>query len=293
MIENSAVVLGGGGIWGVAWMSGIIMGLADEGIDVTHARAFIGTSAGSIVGSQIAHGISPAELFSRQTDPVKQPRDHPQQTSGLAQLMALVQRPWESPEARTRAIAELARNTQTDGAPESQAEIAERFGVPSHDWPDRALSITAVDTATCELCVLDAQSGVGLIDAVAASCAVPGLRPPMHINGRLYMDGGLWRNAENAHLARGERSVLIISPFGARMPATPQSLQSDIEELRKGGSSVALIAADAEALATMSTAGPLDPATRAPAAEAGRAQGHREAQRIREWLATLYYGAGK
>jgi NTE family protein len=284
MINESVVVLGGGGIWGVAWMTGIIIGLAELGIDLTQARAFIGTSAGSIVGSQVAHGYSPTELFSRQTDPARQPREHPQQNGGLAQLMALIQRQWESPEARTRAIAEFALNTETSAAPESQAEIAERLGVPSNDWPARALSITAINTATCELCVFHAQSGIGLIEAVAASCAVPGVRPPMPIKGRLYMDGGLWRNAENAHLARGERSVVIISPFGARMPATPQSLQSDIEELRQSGSRVALIAADAEALSTLSAVGPLDPSTRVAAAKAGRAQRNREVEKIRAWL---------
>ncbi len=232
-MNESVVVLGGGGIFGVAWMTGIILGLAENGLDLTEARAFIGTSAGSIVGSQVAHGYSPTELFARQTGRAQQPREHPPQNSGLAQLIALIQRQWESPEARTRAIAELARDTETNGAPESQAEIAERLGLPSNSWPARALSITAVDTSTCELSVFTAQSGVGLIEAVAASCAVPGVRQPVPILGRLYMDGGLWRNAENAHLARGEQSVLIVSPFGARMPNTPQSLESDIEELRQ------------------------------------------------------------
>jgi NTE family protein len=284
MISESVVVLGGGGIWGVAWMAGTIMGLADHGIDLTQARAFIGTSAGSIVGSQVAHGYSPSQLFRRQTDQSKQPRPRPPQSSGLAQLMELIQRQWENPGARTQAIAEMALNTETSGAPESQAEIAERLGVPSNDWPTRALSITAIDTATCELCVFSAQSGVGLIEAVGASCAVPGVRPPMPIKGRLYMDGGLWHNPENAHLTRGERSVLILSPFGTRMPATPQGLQSDIEELQQSGSRVALISADAEALSTLTATGPLDPSTRLPAAEAGRAQGHREVARIGAWL---------
>jgi len=284
MIDDSVVVLGGGGIWGVAWMSGVVMGLADRGIDITGARSFVGTSAGSIVGSQVAHGDSPTELFTRQTDPAQEPRERPQQNNGLAQLMALIQQQWESPEARTRAIAELALKTATNGAPESQAEIAKRLGVPSNDWPARDLSITATDIATCELGVFNAHSGVSLIEAVAASCAVPGVRPPMRIKGRIYMDGGLWRNAENAHLARGERSVLIISPFGARMPASPRSLHHDIEELRQSGSRVALIAADTEALSTVSAIGPLDPASRVAGAEAGRAQGHREFEKIREWL---------
>ncbi|HUA17275.1 MAG TPA: patatin-like phospholipase family protein [Bryobacteraceae bacterium] len=282
-IDESVVVLGGGGIWGVAWMTGIILGLAEHGIDLTQARGFIGTSAGSIVGSQVAHGYSPAELFGRQTGPTRHPLEGQQPGGGLAQLMALVQRPWNDPDARTRAIAELALTASATGAPESPGEIAERLGVPSNDWPARPLSITAVDTATCALCVFNAQSGIGLMDAVAASCAVPGLRPPIPIQGRLYMDGGLWRNAENAHLARGQRSVLIVSPFGARMPAGSQSLQADIEMLRQSGTSVALIAADDEALATMTATGPLDPATRIPAANAGRVQGHREVEKIHTW----------
>jgi NTE family protein len=178
MIKDCVVVLGGGGIWGVAWMAGIVMGLEERGIDLTQARAFIGTSAGSIVGSQVAHGYSATELFNRQTTPADQLPKPPQQNSGIAQLMAMMQRQWESPDARTRAIAEFALNTATNNAPESEAEAAERLGVPTNEWPGRALSITAVDTATCELCVFNAQSGIGLIEAVAASCAVPGVQPP-------------------------------------------------------------------------------------------------------------------
>jgi hypothetical protein len=98
------------------------------------------------------------------------------------------------------------------------------------------------------------------------------------------MDGGLWRNAENAHLARGERSVLIVSPFGARAPATPQSLQSDLEELQQSGSRVALIAPDDAALSTLGAGGPLDPSIRVAAAEAGRAQARPEVEKISAWL---------
>ena len=59
--------------------------------------------------------------------------------------------------------------------------IAQRL--PSHDWPDRVLRVTAIDTATGEFVVFDRDSGVGLIDAVAASCAVPGAWPPVTIAG--------------------------------------------------------------------------------------------------------------
>lgn len=280
MIADSLVVFGGGGVWAIAWMTGIIMGLAEQGIDLTQGRTFIGTCAGSIVGAQLASGCSPEELFICQTDPAKQPRERPPRHNGLAPLLDLLQRRWESPEARRRAIAELALNADVIDAAQHRADIIERLGVGLKEWPARSLSVTAVDTATCELCVFNAQSGVGLIDAVAASCAIPGVSPPTRINGRYYMDGSLWRNAENVHLARGERFVLIVSPLGV----WSQTLQADVEELRQSGSRVALLAADDQALSTVGPFGPLDPSFRAAAAEAGRAQGHRELEKIRAWL---------
>jgi len=284
MIEDSVVVFGGGGIFGVAWMTGTVMGLAEHGIDLTRARDFIGTSAGSVVGTQIAHGYSPAELFTRQIDPAKRPGERPPTNNGFAQLMALMNRQWESPEARTRALAELALSAKTIDVAQRHADVVERVGVSSTEWPARSLSITAVDTATCELCVFNAQSGVELIDAVAASSAVAGVWPPTPINGRHYMDGGLWRNPDNAHLARGQRSVLIVSPFGAVTPATMQTLEADMKELRRDGSQVALVAADGQAHSTLGPLGPLDPSIRAAAAQAGRAQGRREIDKIRDWL---------
>ena len=67
--------------------------------------------------------------------------------------------------------------------------IAQRL--PSHGWPDRDLRITAIDIGTGELVAFDRASGVELVDAVAASCAVPGAWPPVTIGERRYMDGGV------------------------------------------------------------------------------------------------------
>jgi NTE family protein len=194
--------------------------------------------------------------------------------------MAMMRRQWESPEVRTRAIAEFTLNTRTNSA---ALRLLTPWVFPRTNGRPELCGSPQSDTATCELCVFNAQSGIGLIEAVAASCAVPGVRTPRAIKGRLYMDSGLWRNAESAHLARGERSVLIVSPFGARMTAAPQSLQGDTEE-RRSGSRVALIAGDDEALSTVGAGGPLDPSIRAAAAAAGRAQGRRELEKIRAWL---------
>src|ERR1700756_5111044 len=50
------VVLGGGGIAGVPWEAGIVIGLRRAGVDLSSADVIVGTSAGSIVGSHVAFG---------------------------------------------------------------------------------------------------------------------------------------------------------------------------------------------------------------------------------------------
>ena len=89
--------------------------------------------------------------------------------------------------------------------------IAQRL--PSHDWPDRVLRISAIDTATGELVVFDRDSGVGLVDAVAASCAVPGVWPPVTIGDRRYMDGGVGSTV-NMALADDCDVAVVLVPSG-------------------------------------------------------------------------------
>jgi NTE family protein len=130
-----------------------------------------------------------------------------------------------------------------------------------------------------DLVVFDTLSGISVVDAVAASCAVPGVWPPAPINGRRYIDGGVCGSAENLQLAKhGSSQVLILSPLGA-MSASPmgaaERLSADIDQLRASGAQVVMIAAD-EASRESVALGMLDPASRWPAAEAGRRQAARE-----------------
>jgi NTE family protein len=138
--------------------------------------------------------------------------------------------------------------------------------------PVRPTRLTAVDCVSGELTVFDAVSGVSLVDAVAASSAVPGIWPPVTIEGRRYMDGGV-RSADNADLAAGAERIVVISPLGLDSPLpTPMPLREVLAGLKGGGADVTLISPDeASVAATGSNA--LDQATRVPAATAGRAQG--------------------
>jgi predicted acylesterase/phospholipase RssA len=61
----SGAVFGGGGIAGVAWEAGIVIGLQRAGVDLSSADLIVGTSAGSIVGSHVASGVGLQALAER------------------------------------------------------------------------------------------------------------------------------------------------------------------------------------------------------------------------------------
>jgi NTE family protein len=158
-----------------------------------------------------------------------------------------------------------------------KAAIAARLPVP--DWPDRPVLLPAIDALTGELTVFSRDSGVALVDAVAASCAVPGIWPPVTINGRRYIDGGVG-SATHADLAAGYDRILVIVPAQPDQPdqAGPfEQLDGELERLKPGRSHV--VYADAASVDAFGT-NPLSPATRPPAARAGRAVGRAHAPAV-------------
>ncbi|HEV2778341.1 MAG TPA: patatin-like phospholipase family protein [Actinophytocola sp.] len=271
---RTALVLGGGGVAGIAWQTGILAGLTDSGAEVLDADLVVGTSAGSTVGAQVTSGLSIADLFERQVDPALQVRELPADvdmetfTATMAEILAGAP---DRAEIRRR-VGAWALRTPTVAESVRREVIAARL--PAHDWPRRPLMITAVDAHTGQRRVFDRESTVDLVDAVAASCAVPGTWPPVTIGGSRYIDGGVHSN-ENADLASGYDRVVVLSPLPPELAELPWvRLDEEVESLRRQGSEVVVIRPDEASLSAM---GPnlLDPAVRAPAATAGRAQGRR------------------
>jgi NTE family protein len=131
------------------------------------------------------------------------------------------------------------------------------------------LRITAVDADTGEFVPLDRDSGVPLVEAVAASCAVPGVWAPVSTGGRRLVDGGL-RSPVNADLAAGCDQVVVLAPI-VRAIGPMIGVGTQVAALRAQGARVALVSPDAEALAAIGR-NVLDPAHRAAAARAGRRQ---------------------
>jgi NTE family protein len=161
---------------------------------------------------------------------------------------------------------------------EAQRRATIEARLPIQSWPQRRLLIVAVDTESGEEYIIDRESGVSLVDAVAASCAVPGVWPPVTIAGHRYMDGGV-RSATNADLAKGAERVLILNPLGANANLLGVGPAKEAAALEREGTQVLIIEPDAASLAAIGQ-NPLDPATRTPSAQAGRAQGRQLAASV-------------
>jgi NTE family protein len=275
------LVFAGGGVAGVAWELGVLMGIRDlaPGTHVADADIVVGTSAGATVGAQVTSGIDLAELYDRQLRPesteIEVDLDFRELFQRFAEAMSGAATPQES---RLR-IGRLALNADT--VPESARRVAVAGRLPCSTWPDRALLIPAVDVETGDSIVFTKDSGVDLVDAVVASSAVPGVWPPATVNGRRYTDGGV-RSLTNADLATGCDRVLVILP--ARMDDPSQSGDVDAELASLKPATGYVIYADEASQAAFGT-NPLSPATRGPAALAGREVGRAHAARVAEFWA--------
>ena len=180
---------------------------------------------------------------------------------------------------RRMRIGQLALSAPTVPPEVRRAVIQKRL--PSHEWPDRPLKITAIDVATGERVIFDRNRGVGLVDAVAASCAVPVVWPPVTIGHRQFMDGGVGSSANVDAVADCETVVMLapmaepgVSPFG-------RSLADELLQHR-AGPAVGIFADDASTAAFGRN--PLDPDCRVPSAIAGREQGRRTAAQLAAFL---------
>lgn len=322
-----ALVLGGGGNVGIAWELGVLAGLLDAGIDARDADVVVGTSAGSVVGTSIAQGRDPRELLEerrkatppahtgpgprvrrqaegeqaereRQREAAARPNDgltlpasrppsgnepkaFQEQVTAIFALWTSVTEMTQAHAAQVGALALTARTM-----PEEQW-LAGFAANGWAGWPAKPLLVTAVACETGAFRAFDAASGVPIERAVAASCTVPGLFPPVLIDGVRYMDGGVW-SGTSADLAQRIEpdGVLIVAPIGwagrGIHALAAKQLAQEMAALESAGARVRLIEPDDEAREHMANL--MDPGEAMPAAEAGRAH----AARIADTVATIW-----
>ncbi len=292
--SRTALVLGGGGSRGTAWLIGVVAGLFDAGMDVTTPGLIIGTSAGSTAAAQIS-GATPTELLAATLAAAPQHRTGPVGSESgrvpikpvadnMERIGKIIASAEDAADMRRRmGAAALDMDAASDGSWQTQWRDTVASRLPRQRWPQRTVLITAVDAHTGEPVVLDRHSGVDLADAVAASCA-SGL--PYRIGDSRYIDGG-YRCNENADLAAGYGRVLVLSPFGGRAMqplAWGMHLAAQVDELRARGSRVETVFPDGDS-EHMFGVNAMDLSLRPPAARAGYKQGRALAEQL-----TVFWG---
>jgi len=280
-----ALVLGGGGPVGIAWESGLLAGLAQGGVDLGQADFTLGTSAGSFVGARLALGAEAASL----AEPIlaepaggdaRRPASDgqaPPDLSKLIQMIGEAQGGLRNPAEVRAEIGAFALAAQTMDEAAFIASFGRSFAtLPEDAWPERGFACTAVDAETGAFQLWTKDSGVGVVRAVASSCSVPGVYPPVTLKGRRYIDGGM-RSATNADMAIGHELVVVVAlrvgasgnPVAERIAAR---FDEEIEALKDGGATVLAITPDEASVAAFG-ANLMDVRRRPDAVRAGLAQG--------------------
>jgi NTE family protein len=242
-----ALVLGGGGVIGVAWEMGIAAGMADAGIDLRESDVFVGTSAGAIVGAQLAAGFLP-HLPRPRSVPPPPPGGAVDRSSLDFTILGSVFKLWGTMTHADREVAAQIGKLTATLPRNAQLGWADRviYGMGLEGWPERPLLVSAVDTETGERRVFDRSSGADIDAVVIASSAVPGMFPPVEIEGRLYMDGQV-HSSTNADvlLAFKPEQVLIAMPTnrvtGSGIgPHAENMLERELSALREAGCAISL-----------------------------------------------------
>ncbi|WP_040838635.1 patatin-like phospholipase family protein [Nocardia brevicatena] len=262
---RTALVLGGGGPVGISWLAGLTAGLRDTGIELSTADRIVGTSAGAIVGAVLA---GDGDLSRLLTPAPPEPVPVQREFGPLLEIAGLLRTRGPEREQAIRRAAELALSTATGDQDAHIARIGSLIGFA--DWPDHDLVVTSVDLTTGELRPWTRAGEASLVQAVASSTSVPGVFPPILIDGRHYVDGGV-RSSINADLAADADTVVILEPLAHLFPRT----RADRE---LGAARVISIVPDADAITAFGVdlfaGAALRPAYEAGARQAGVAAAH-------------------
>lgn len=271
-----ALVLGAGGTLGIAWLRGMLTGLEEaSGIDFRRCEHFVGTSAGSVVAASLAAGHRVAEDGMPRSQPdaaaaADEADPTTRASNGAWWRAARAASAWAGAVAAPVAPAALklaapggavVRAAVLNVGPKPKRRLAdlERYVDGLGVRFDGRLRITGVDRVRGRRVVFGSPGAprASVAQAVIASCAVPWLFSPVEIDGREYVDGGVWSptNLDAAPAGRGAEVLCLMptanpaaarTPLGALRAATHAAALAEMQALRARGARVRLVPPDAE-----------------------------------------------
>ena len=225
MKNERALVLGGGGITGIAWESGVLAALIENGMKISQIDKIFGTSAGAFVGAVLSNNQDMKSYYHY----LNENKDPNEQTKLKKEVYEMWRQAYiqggNNQESIGRLLGEMIDQVQpVISMKERKKAIAKRLN--DSKWTSQ-LVITAINARTGQLETINQQIGMDLIDSVAASEAVPGLWPHVTMNGKDYIDGGMV-SSTNACLAKDFKQILIIAPLTQKIGKLPNVFDDEI-----------------------------------------------------------------
>ena len=238
------LVLGAGGVLGASWTIGALAAVQERlGWDPATADVMVGTSAGSVLVSALACGVTVDELVAHQRGEVRDERIDfdPDRDSGGS--LPPLPRPMIGnprgvlhtalhPRSKTPMGALAAVLPKGRGSIEALGRLVDGV-LPEGGWaPHPALWVVAAEYDTGRRVAFGHSNApvCDLRDAVMASCAIPGWYAPVSVQGRRYVDGGVCSPTSVdllTHLELDE--VVVLSPMTSLTYDQPANLAGRLE----------------------------------------------------------------
>ena len=267
-------MIGGGGIVGLAWGLGWLDANVKYGPDLAAADLVVGTSAGALAGVTVGEQDRRGLGRTLKLVPIGGPRRSIEDLPEATRLFIEAQ---DAEPETVRTIGAAAQAAPTRSALEWKTMLKLAGGRRLAQWPP-ALRIVVTEVESGERRVLSSEDGP-LLDACAASAAVPGVLSPIEVAGALCMDGGI-ASGTNADVAAGARRVVIVplyrpvadGPFCGR----PERIDEEVAAVEAAGG-----VAHAVMPTAMPEGGMMDRALVDGAYAAGFQQGKSEGEALR------------
>lgn len=239
--EGIGLALAGGGFLGAAYELGVLAALAESvrGLDLNRLDVYVGVSAGSFIAAGLAAGKTPHQMVHMFIEDAEDALDPATMLRPSARLWLRALR--SAPQAARLAI-EAGLSEGLRGGPAVLWQTLERIGrlLPSGlldvEPAERTLRrmfhesgfgddfrrlrtklrivATDIDAGSAVAFGTDGYDAVPVSRAVIASSALPGLFPPVAIDGRYYADGVLNKTLHaSVALDEGVSLLLCVNPL--------------------------------------------------------------------------------